>query len=348
MTSRSCILLIVLPLFFSCNNTSRQASDAHIDSAIRVSVTTVRYNEQQRLLSLSATAEAEHMVNIGFMVAGKISSVNFEEGQTIKKGQLIASIDPADYQLGVVAANADLTKANDEFRRLKIMYDRGSLTPSDYQTIVKTVEQAQAQQKIQIRRLKDTRLYAPVTGLLARRSAEPGMVVGQGTPVFTLVAIQPIRISASVPETELGQVNVGSTASIYIAAIDATYTGTVSLIGAVADPATRAYPIKISLANLDQKIRPGMVAEVSLTGEGKDKVLTVPVEAVLHDDADAAFVFVVDMQKHHAFKRKVTVGNMYGNEIALSAGLKAGEVVVTGGKQKVLNGVKVQIINKGQ
>lgn len=348
MARRSFILALILPLLFSCKNNSREGNETDSTTAIPVSVTTVGLNEQQNVISLSAAAEAEHMVNIGFMAAGKISSVNFEEGQYIKKGQLIASIDPADYLLGVSAANADLNKANDEFRRLKLMYDRGSLTPSDYQTIVKTVEQAKAQQQLQLKRLNDTRLYAPISGLLAKRSAEPGMVVGQGTPVFTIVTLRPIRISASVPETELGQISIGSITEVYIAALDSTFTGTVSLIGAVADPTTRAYAVKISLDNRNQKIRPGMVAEVSLKGKQKNKVLTVPAEAVLHDAADAAFVFVVDVQKKYVYKRKVTVGNIFGNEIELSAGLKAGEVVVTGGKQKVLNGSKVQIIDKGQ
>lgn len=341
-------LLILLAIGASACHSSHRNSDNQTQP-VAVVVTRIKLNNQQQgQLSLSATTEADHLVNLGFLVAGRVGQVNFEEGQYINKGQLIATVEPADYKFGLAAADADLNKANDEFRRLKIMYDRGSLTPSDYQTAIKSVEQAKAQQQSQLKRVKDTRLYAPISGLLARRAAEPGMVVGQGTPVFTIVDVQPIKVSASVPESELGQVAPGMKTKVHIIALDSVYQGTVALIGAVADPTTRAYSVKITLSNNDRKIRPGMVADVELSSKQKARLLTIPGEAVLHDASGATYVFVVDEQKHKAFKRKVTVGNVFDSAIQITSGLNNQEMIVTGGQQKLNDGADVQFNQPAQ
>ncbi|WP_158798265.1 efflux RND transporter periplasmic adaptor subunit [Pedobacter sp. L105] len=312
-------------------------------AGMEVVVTSVAYHIEDKVLTLSANTEADHTADLGFMVPGRIVKVNFEEGQYISKGQLIATIDPTDFNSNLNSANADLQKANDELKRVKIMYDRGSITESDYQTAIKMQLQSKAQQEIQAKRLRDTHLYAPLSGLLSKRTVEPGAIVSEGSIAFSIVNVEPIKITASVPESEIAHIKTGDRARIHIEALDSTYFGSISLIGAIADPAIRAYTVKINLLNKNRKIRPGMIADVMLPSKQKQKLLTLPAEAVLHDETQTSYVFVVNPSNKKAYKRKVSVGSVIGDVLEITSGLKENEKVIVGGQQKVQDGLLVTI-----
>lgn len=313
---------------------------------IPVQVTTVKSSDQPLVLSLSGNAEAAHTTALGFQVAGRVNAVNVEEGSPVKKGQLLASLDPADYALGVDIAQANVDKVSDEYRRLTIMHNRGSLTDADYQKIVSGLAEVKARYALAAKNLHDTKLYAPASGVIARKSLEPGQVVGQGMPVLFMVNMQPARISLGVPEGELAQVKQGQDVSVYLSALDATFTGKVAQIGVMADATTRAYAVKVDIPNPHNLIKPGMVAQASLRTQKVVPMQLLPATALLHDaDQSNAYVFVVDPQKHQAFKRTVTVDNLQDNSLRISSGLRNGELVVTGGQQKLNDASPVAIQN---
>lgn len=312
------------------------------EQPVAVKVTIVKAAAQEQVLSFSGTTEAAELANIGFMVAGRVQEVNFQEGAYIGEGQTVATIDPSDYNLAVRSARADLNKAGDEYQRLKLMYDRGSLTPSDFQTATRALENARAQYQEQNNKLSYTRLQAPFSGTLVRRGAEPGMVVGQGTPVFVLARVQPIKVVAAVPESEISKVKAGVKAQIHVDALDAEYAGEISATGAAADPATRQYTATVWLANPNRQLRPGMVAEIKVASGRQVSFLTLPGDAVLHDPAGSAYVYVIDTKAKKAFKRLVSTGKLTGDELEIASGLKPGETVVTGGQQKLQDANNVQ------
>lgn len=313
-------------------------------NAIPVIVTTVQTSNEPVTLSISGNAEAQNTTALGFQVAGKVSKVYVDEGAPVKKGQLLATLDPTDYSLGVTIANANVDKVSDEYRRLTIMHDRGSLTDADYQKIVSGLKEVNARQQLAAKNLQDTRLYAPSTGMIARKSLEEGMVVGQGMPVLYIVNMQPARISLGVPEGEIGHIKEGQSVSVYLSALDSTFTGKVSQIGVVADATTRAYAVKVDIPNSSNLIKPGMVAQASVQTQQTATMQLLPAEALLHDaDQSNPYVFVVDPQQQKAFKRSVTVDNLQGTSLRISTGLRNGELVVTGGQQKLNDASPVQI-----
>jgi RND family efflux transporter MFP subunit len=112
-------------------------------------------------------------------------------------------------------------------------------------------------------------------------------------------------------------------------------------VGAVADPSARAFTVKIEISNPNGIIRPGMIAEVNLvTGEIKE-VIELPVEAVLSDFNNTNYVFVTDKNSGKAFKRNISIGKLYDNQIEIVSGLAEDEIVVTGGQHKLTDGTPV-------
>ncbi|GAB3045982.1 efflux RND transporter periplasmic adaptor subunit [Spirosoma pulveris] len=337
----------------ACQSSSDKKQDAasavtEAPVAIPVIVSRVQDSQEGGQLILSGSTESETTVNLGFMVAGKLNRVTIQEGQTVRAGQLIASIEPTDYQLGVTIANANVARVQDEYNRLTILKERGSVTPSDYEKVVTGLDEVKARQQLAAKNLRETKLYAPISGIVARKGASPGEIIPQGQPLFQIADIQPIKVRVSVPESEVGQLRLGQSAQVTIPAINGTYTGKISLIGAVADPASRAYSVKIDLPNPKLQIRPGMIADARITSARRSKALSLPGNAVLRDDDQSTYVFVADSLKKQAFKRKVTIGKIFASNVEITSGLTPNDLVVTGGQQKLQEGASIQFNQSAQ
>ena len=345
-------VLLVAAGLGGCNskNDSAQASQTETAASapVLVDVQPVQQVVQQQPVAVSGALEADKTVDLGFLVAGRVNRVNVDKGGRVRAGQVLASLDAASYQYALNAANATLARAQDEYSRLKIMFDRGSLTASDFEKARTAVEQARAQQQQAAKNVRDTRLIAPISGELARRGTDPGEIVGQGIPLFSIVSDGRVTMRAAVPEAEVGAMRTGLPAQVSVPALDSTFTGRISSIGAVADPASRTYPVKINLANAGGQLRPSMIAEATITSSRKVQVLTIPGEAVVRDPDQLTYVFVADPQRKQAFRRRVQVGGVYNQGVEITSGLRNGDLVVVGGQERLRDGVAVQLNQAGR
>ncbi len=336
-------LLLALAALASCQSKPDATQQAPPETAVTVLTQPVRSISQNQAVPVSGALEADQTVNLGFVLAGQVREVRVREGGAVRKGQVLATLDGASYQFALDAANAALARAQDQYGRLKIMFDRGSLTASDFNQAQTAVAQARAQQDQAAKNVRDTRLLSPLTGHLARRGTEPGQVVGQGTPVFTIVSDGRLVMRAAVPEAEVGETRVGLPARVRIPALDSTFTGRIEAVGPVADPASRTYSVKIALPNAGGLLRPGMVAEAALRSTRQVQALTVPGEAVVRDADQLTYVFVADAQRRRAFRRRVAVGSVLDQGVEITSGLRAGEQVVVGGQQRLRDGAAIQL-----
>jgi RND family efflux transporter MFP subunit len=218
------------------------------------------------------------------------------------------------------------------------MHERGSISESDYSKISNGLKMARAQQKLHTKNLAETRLYSPFRGVLLKRGVEVGEIIGAGLPLFGVSDIRLVHVNASVPETDLRFIKMGSEAQIYVSSVDSSFSGRVIEVGSLAEPATRAFSVRIEVENPGGILRPGMTAEIQIPSGREEEVISVPAEAVLRDMDNTAYVFVVDDFKRQAFRRKISLGKIDENNIAVVAGLAQGELVVVGGQHKLHNG----------
>ena len=123
---------------------------------------------------------------------------------------------------------------------------------------------------------------------------------------------------------------------MYIAALD-TMTGRIIEVGSVSEPTTRLLTLN-QVKNPDLKIRPGMTADVKSASGQQPDIIAVPAEAVLRDLDNSSGIFVVDEKKSQAFKRKVSLGRMTGNNIEITSGIRPDEIIVVGGQHKLNDG----------
>ena len=345
---KTCLFLMFLMCIFAvgCSRgggTTGQAERKNASPPVAVITQKVEKSSVNREISASGNIEGNKTARLGFLVAGKVNYIFGEEGATINAGQLMASLDPESYKIAKDMADANLAQVQDEYNRLNMMHERKSLSESDYSKISNALKAAKAQQQLQNKNLLDTKLYAPFKGVLLKKLVEVGEIIGPGLPLFAISDISTVKVIASIPEMDLQQVKTGSDARVYISSIDSTLTGRVIEIGSVSEPTTRSFNAKILLKNPGWKIRPGMTAEIKITTGRKAEIIAVPGEAVLRELDNSAYVFVVDQTKKQAMKRKVSLGQMAGNNIEITSGITPGETIVVGGQHKLNDGNSITL-----
>ena len=342
-------VLLALASLSGCQTQSESAAAAAV-AAPAVSVVThpVQSLQESRPIAISGALEADKTVETGFLIGGRVSRVNVAEGGRVRAGQVLASLDVGSYGFALSAANATLARARDEYGRLQLMYDRGSLTASDLQAAATAAAQARAQQQQAAKNVRDAQVLAPISGRLARRGTDPGEIVGPGTPLFTIVSEGHLVMRAAVPEAEVSELRPGLRTRVAVPALDSVFTGKIESVGTVADPASRTYAVKIALPNPGNRLRPGMVAEATIATTRKAQVLSVPGEAIVRDADQLTYVYVADAPRKRAFRQRVQVGDVTGQGVQISSGLRAGQLVVVGGQQRLRDGAAITLTSPAQ
>jgi RND family efflux transporter MFP subunit len=342
MTNKgTCFFLILLFLVPGCSR--KRDNPGKSEPEIPVVTSLVEINRAIPAISLSGNIEGYKTVRLGFMVAGKIDYISSEEGGLVSKNRLLASLDPESYNLAKELADIQVNQARDEYDRLKSMYDKKSLSESDFVKISSGLQQAETQQKLHTKNLADTKLFSPIDGVLLKRLAEVGEITGAGIPLFVVSDIRKIKVSAFIPENELHNIKLGQKAKVIVSSLNGTFEGKIIEVGSAADPASRTFSVKIEIDNPGLLIRPGMIAEISVQAGQTAEIVTGPVEAIQHDYDDRTFVYIADTLKGRAFRRNVTPGNILNNRIEIVSGLSEGERIITGGQQKLVDGSMITI-----
>lgn len=342
----------VLPLaaFASsaCARADASATNDTHSAGIPVVVQTITPSSRAWSTTASGIVQANTSVDVAFQVAGRIVSVGPDEGQPVRAGDEIAALDPTDYRLALEQAAAQADRAARDRDRNRPLLASGGIAPADMDHLESGARQSAAAAALATKRLADTRLAAPISGIVARRAVEVGATVAPGQPAFTIVDLDPVRVRVGVPEADIGHVTEGSAAIVRIPALDTSFAGRVSLIGVVADPTTRSYTVEISVPNRARRLRAGMVAEATITTGQKRDALMVPANAVTHDGGvdGTTFVYVVDRDASRVHARRVTTGSMRGDSLEIASGIAAGDEVVIAGQLRLRDGARIEVMDR--
>lgn len=335
-----CVLVVLLSMG-SCKN--NETTEKRTINLIPVRVQKARYISSYKEILVSGNIEGNKTVKLGFLVAGKLNYIAANEGETIEKGQLLASLDPESYSIAKEIADANFDQIQDDYNRLKELYERKSISESDYSKVANGLRIAKARKRLHTKNLNDTKLYSPIRGVLLKKGVEESEIVDKGLQLFAVSDIYTVKVNVSIPESELHNIILGNTGNVYVASLDSVFVGEIVEIGTLADPVTRTFPIKIKLKNPNLLIRPGMTAEVKLVSDKETDFIAVPAGCVMHDLDNSSFVYVVDTVKNKSFKRIVALGSIKGNNIEITSGLTENDLIIVAGQYKLNNGSSIII-----
>jgi RND family efflux transporter MFP subunit len=354
VVAAACLSLLGVSLTACKGNTHDKESNR---DAVPVVVGRAQKVQGKEIISVSGTVSTPNSpTNASFLVSGKVMFVGPREGDIVRKGQVLASIDPTDYELALAAANAQkdqaevaYERAGDEHRRMKMLYDSKSLAHNDYlkfkaafDSAARQYEQAVASEKLTRKRLTDATLYAPTSGYIAKRLIEPGDTAAQGHPVFEIVQMDPVEVNVGVPETDVNLIRIGQKTAITVPALPGkSFEGTVRIINVSAEPNTRTYMARITVANPKHVLRIGMVAEATIRGDRTVPMVTLPGDAVVRDPQGATQVFVYYPDQKRVYTKRVDVGTVVNKDVEIKGGLSGDELIVLAGQGRLRNGLLV-------
>lgn len=341
-----------------------------------VRVETVESHDVGGGLRYSATIAPKTSVDVSFRVSGNIESItqetgadgqprDIQTGDTVNKDAILAQVGEQDYQDKVKEAKAQLgqaqaalTKANSDFKRASALYNEQSMTGTEYDTYKKEYQNAQAEvagAKAQLDQaqleLSYCKLRSPLAGVVLQRNVEVGTLVSPGTVGFVVADVSSVKAVFGVPAAVLKDVKEGSQLSITTASLpNQSFPGTVTSIAAQADSSTRVFQVEVTVPNEKGLLRPNMVASLDLPSANTQaqSLIVVPIAAVVRakDKADGYAVFVVDGsgQEQTVRQTDIDVGDVLGDGVTVTSGLKTGEQVVVYGATQVSDGQKVRVI----
>ena len=317
-------------------------STAQAETAVQT-VTAVNKTLQDEIIA-SGAIDAVDKADLGFLVAGRVLAVDVEDGAEVKKDQVLARLDPADYQQALAIAEARLTEVSARHERLSKLHELGSLTATDFDKIEAGLHEATSATELARRQLAYTELRAPFDGIVVKHGVAAGVVVGPGSPVFTVLAPAPVWANVGVAEATVRKVQVGQSAEVFLpASSNQTHTGKIEAILPQADPLSRSFTVKIKLENADRALRPGNVVISHLQTALTREAITIPPQAVQKHPDGALFVWVVDPVRHTAVRQLIEVGSLQTSEIEVIAGLKAGDQVILDVPHTLFEGTPLKV-----
>ena len=339
-------LVLVAAVASACVRTASSATSETDSTAVPVVAHPVELTTRAWSTTASGIVHANTTVDVAFEVAGKVANVGPDEGQAVHAGETIASLDPTAYRLTVEQTSAGAERAGRDRDRNRPLLAAGSISPADMDHLETGARESAAAADLAKKRLADTRLAAPISGVVARRSIEVGAMVAPGQPAYTIVALDPMRVRVGVPESDIGRITEGAAATVRIPALDTSFAGRVSLIGVAADPTTRSYTVEISVPNPARRLRDGMVADATITTRTTTSAIVVPAAAVLHDGTTngSTLVYVVDRDAARVHARRVTTGAAHADSLEIASGLDANDRIVVAGQQRLREGAAVKLL----
>jgi multidrug efflux system membrane fusion protein len=256
-------------------------------------------------------------------------------------------------QAGLADARARMAKADLDFGRATRLFETQSLTKPDYDAAraafeSNTANVKAAQERIQQAEvtLRDTRLVAPINGVVLKRNITAGTLASPGVPAFTLADISAMKAVFGVPDVVVTHMRTGGQLQIYTEAFPGEqFNGTITRLSAAADPRSRIFEVEVTVPNPKERLRIGMVATLQIDEPKAAPVAAIPLSAIVTSPVKGKYaVYTVDSDNGQQIvrRRQVELGQTFGNDVAVLSGVKTGESIVIIGANLLNEGDAIQ------
>jgi membrane fusion protein (multidrug efflux system) len=327
-----------------------RAGEAMVPPPESVTAAKVDATEWESSRAAIGTLVAVHAVLLGAELPGAVREIAFDSGDHVKRGAVMVRLDTSAEEAQLAAARADARLAKVNLERARQLRAAESNSPSDLDAAEARAQAASAGVANLEAVIAKKTIRAPFEGRVAIRQVELGQVLQAGAPIASLQSVTPIHGDFWLPQQALADLEAGQKVRLRTDVYrDATWEGEISTVNPEVDPATRNVRVRATFANADGRLRPGMFANLEVLSDARRRVLVIPATAVLFAPYGDS-VFVVEERKDGqgppgkiARQKFIRPGERRGDLVEVSAGLDAGETVVSSGAFKLRNGAAVVV-----
>lgn len=349
----SLMVAMASPLMTGCE----QAEQVSVASSRPVKTIVVGDVSRGDKRSFPAVVDAIQKADISFRVSGKVKKILVKEGDHVKKDQVLAELDPTDFEITLKDRQASYDTAKANFDRAKALVEKGAISKADHDKIRAQYFTAKANLDAARQELAYTKLKASFDGIIAKRHVEMYEEVVLSKPIFSLEDVSALKLIIDVPESLMIVIDKQHKGERKLYAVFDNIPNKQFPLHFVesttkADPNTKTFKVTLRMDKPERyNVLPGMTATVFaelLAGETPSvAAVSLPVSAVIANNEKQATVWVVDENTMTVKPRTVTPGLLTGNSMQVS-GLKAGERIVVAGAPFLREGMKVSLLDTGE
>ena len=317
---------------------ARQAAPAN-SSPVEVAAATTKTLSDD--ITAVGSLLSDESVQIAAETSGRVAEIRFTEGDTVAAGAILITLDDALITAQLADAQARLTLAKANYERAASLRKSGTASQTTLDTAQSELSVQQAAYDVIRTQHEKLSIKAPFPGVLGFRTISTGAYVTAGTPLVNLEKIDQLKVNFSVPEFYLSKLATGQKIEIIADALPGTlFEGTIYAIDPAVDVNGRAIRVKATLANQDGKLRPGLLARITVKGAPRTAV-TIP-ESALVPRGNDFLVYKTDNGK--AKETKVLAGRRENGFVEILDGVEIGQQVVIAGQSRLRDGVNVEIV----
>jgi len=342
------ISIFVIPLIVTMLNSCGPAHQASSSKeAIPVKTAAVIRQELSIPIITSGRLYPKTMIKLSLKVGGIIGEIDADEGETVKKGQLLAQLNPAEINARFQQAKNGWLKAQRDLERTKNLYNDRAATLEQLQNVKTAYEVAKSDLKIARFNLEHSRIKAPANGKILKRLAEEGEMTGAGTPIFIFGSTDnQWVVKVGISERDIVRMALKDSVTVRFDAYPGRdFNAVASEIPQAIDSSSGTYEVEIQLFPFDEenyKLAAGFVAKAIITPSAKEEYYVIPVDSIVEGEGKYGTVFSLKDEK--AYKVNIEVAHIFPKTVAVRSGLKGIGKIITSGAAYLRDGSTVQVI----
>lgn len=310
--------------------------------AVPVEVTTIAAGEISSYVLTNASLETEETVDIFPQVTGIVVKLRAEEGQYIKKGDVLLDIDEREYKLREEGARVNYERQKNSYERSKNMFDKKLLSESEFEVSNFNLEQARIEWDQAKLTLDYCKIKAPISGFISERTVKLGDRLLTSTKVYSIVNPDLLLAKIHLTEKDALHTKAGQRAEIVSEALpEHQFAGEVDRVSPVVDPSSGMVRVTIRVTDRQRLLKPGMFVNVHLITDTKRNAVLIPKKAVIYDD-NQQFVYVV-RRDTLAFKIPLKPGYADRDRIEALDGIGIGDTIIVVGHSGMKDSTRVKI-----
>ncbi|MEA5429646.1 efflux RND transporter periplasmic adaptor subunit [Arcicella lustrica] len=309
---------------------------------VTVAVTPIQAESFKHFVEVQGVVTSKNILQVTPQMAGTITSLLIAEGQSVKKGQLVATIDNNVLKESLAEIKHQLELAVTLYNKQKTLWDQQIGTEVQYLQAKANKESLEKRIVTMDAQLAMSKVYAPISGTVEKVNQKAGEMGSPGVAIAQIVNVGDLKITAKIADTYVGSVKQGASMTVKFPDINKELNTRISVVNALVDPLSRTFGIEANIPNLGGNLKPNQVAIVNINDLTKANSLVVNQNIIQKTElGDIVYVAVTENGKKIARSKVVKKGIAYNGSIEILEGLAAGDLVITQGYQELVDGTPV-------
>jgi membrane fusion protein (multidrug efflux system) len=341
-------VLAVVLLLTACSGGQAQVESAkdkveEQEVAVPVEVSQVARGDISALYSNTATLEAEQEATVVAKVSEIITEIFVEEGDLVKKGQVLAQLNTDKLALELKRSEATLGRLKSELERNKRIYEKKMVSSDTYERLKFEYQAQEAAYELAKLQLANATITAPIDGVVSQRMVKQGNMVRINDPLFKITDFDPLHAVLHVPESEMQKLEINQPAWIRVDAQKGkVFSGWVKRISPIVDAGSGTFKVTVEVSDPEKQLKPGMFGRIGIVYADHKDTLLIDKSALIAD-TEVPSVFVI--REGRAIQTSVVTGFENERQVEILQGLALGEQVVVAGQNSLKHDAKVEVLN---